>query len=143
MEIVNRKAKYEYEFLLTMEAGLQLTGSEVKSVRHGDVNIGDAWCLFQDGDLYLKNLHIGEYKQAASHQHEPMRTRKLLLHRAELKKLLRRVNEKGLTIIPYRIYFSDSGYAKCEIAVVRGKKSYDKRESIKRRDVQRDLDRRS
>ncbi len=142
MEIVNRKARYEYEFLQTLEVGIALTGTEVKSVRHGDVNIGDAWCLFQDGELYIKNLHIGEYKHASVNQHLPLRTRKLLLHRAELKKLERRVTEKGLTLVPYRIYFSEAGFAKCEIALARGKKSFDKRELIKQRDVRRDLDRR-
>ena len=141
MEIVNRKARYEYEFVQTIEAGIQLTGSEVKSVRNGDVNIGDAWCLFDDGELYIKNLHIGEYKHSSAEIHEPMRTRKLLLKRAELRKLERRATEKGLTIIPYKIYFAETGFAKCEIALARGKKAYDKRESIKKRDVQRDLDR--
>ena len=141
MEIVNRKAKYEYEFLQTVEAGLKLTGTEVKSLRNGDANIGDAWCLFQNGELFIKNLHIGEYKHASAEQHEPMRMRKLLLHKAELKKLERRVTEKGLTLVPYRIFFAESGFAKCEIALARGKKSFDKRESIKDRDMQRDLDR--
>lgn len=141
MDIINRKAKFEYEFLQTIEAGLQLTGTEVKSIRNGDVNLGDAWCLFEHGELFIKNLHIGEYKHASSEQHAPMRMRKLLLHKAELKKLERRVNEKGLTLVPYRIYFSASGYAKCEIALARGKKAYDKRESIKQKDVQRDIDR--
>ena len=142
MEIVNRKAKFEYEFLLTLEAGMQLTGTEVKSLRNGDVNMGDAWCLFQDGELFIKNLHIGEYKHASTEQHMPLRIRKLLLHKAELKKLERRVTEKGLTIVPYRIFFAESGFAKCEIAVARGKKSFDKRQSIKEKDVQRDMDRR-
>ena len=141
MEIVNRKAKYEYEFLQTMEAGMQLTGTEVKSLRNGDANMGDAWCLFEQGELYIKNLHIGEYKHASNEQHAPLRMRKLLLHKAELRKLERRATEKGLTIVPYRIFFSESGYAKCEIALARGKKSFDKRESIKEKDVQRDLDR--
>ncbi len=143
MEIVNRKARFEFEFVQKLEAGMQLTGTEVKSVRNGDVNIGDAWCLFQDGELYIKNLHIGEYRQASVNQHEPMRTRKLLLRKGELKKLERRVSEKGFTIVPYRIYFSDTGYAKCEIALARGKRSYDKRQSIKDRDVQREIDRQS
>jgi SsrA-binding protein len=142
MEIVNRKAKFEYEFLQTLEAGMQLTGTEVKSLRNGDVNMGDAWCLFQDGELYIKNLHIGEYKHASAEQHVPLRMRKLLLHKAELKKLERRVTEKGLTIVPYRIFFAKSGFAKCEIAIARGKKSFDKRQSIKEKDVQRDMDRR-
>jgi SsrA-binding protein len=141
MEIVNRKAKFEYEFLQTMEAGMQLTGTEVKSLRNGDANMGDAWCLFENGELYIKNLHIGEYKHASTEQHPPMRIRKLLLHKAELKKLERRATEKGLTIVPYRIFFAESGFAKCEIALARGKKSFDKRETIKERDVQRDLDR--
>ena len=141
MEIVNRKAKHEYEFLQTVEAGIQLTGTEVKSLRNGDANLGDAWCLFQEGELYIKNMHIGMYKHASVTQHEPLRTRKLLLHKAELKKLERRVTEKGLTLVPYRIFFAESGYAKCEIALARGKKSFDKRESIKERDVQRDIDR--
>jgi SsrA-binding protein len=103
--------------------------------------MGDAWCLFQDGELFIKNLHIGEYKHASAEQHAPLRIRKLLLHRAELKKLERRVTEKGLTLVPYRIFFAESGYAKCEIALARGKKSFDQRESIKEKDVQRDLDR--
>jgi SsrA-binding protein len=141
MEIVNRKARYEYEFLQTLEVGIQLMGTEVKSVRNGDVNIGDAWCMFYKGELFIKNLHIGEYKHASIDQHSPMRMRKLLLHKLELKKLERRVTEKGLTLVPYKIYFAESGFAKCQIAVARGKKSYDKRESVKQRDVQRDLDR--
>jgi SsrA-binding protein len=141
MEIVNRKARYEYEFLQTVEAGLQLTGTEVKSLRAGDANMGDAWCLFQNGELFIKNLHIGEYKHGSADQHMPLRMRKLLLHKAELKKLERRVTEKGLTLVPYRIFFAESGYAKCEIVLAKGKKSFDKRESIKEKDVQRDLDR--
>jgi SsrA-binding protein len=141
MEIVNRKARYEYEFLQTFEAGIQLMGTEVKSVRNGEVNIGDAWCLFHNGELFIKNLHIGEYRHASTDQHSPMRMRKLLLHKLELKKLERQVTEKGLTLVPYKIYFAESGFAKCQIAVARGKKSFDKRESIKQRDVQRDLDR--
>jgi SsrA-binding protein len=141
MEIVNRKARYEYEFLQTFEAGIQLMGTEVKSVRNGEVNIGDAWCLFHNGELFIKNLHIGEYKHASTDQHSPMRMRKLLLHKLELKKLERQVTEKGLTLVPYKIYFAESGFAKCQIAVDRGKKRLDNRESIKQRDFQRDLDR--
>jgi SsrA-binding protein len=141
VEIVNRKAKYEYEFLQTIEAGMQLTGSEVKSLRNGDANMGDAWCVFERGELYIRNLHIGEYKHSSTEVHVPLRMRKLLLHKAELKKLERRASEKGLTIVPYRIFFAESGFAKCEIVLARGKKSFDKRESIKEKDVQRDVDR--
>ena len=141
MEIVNRKAKFEYHFLQTVEAGILLEGTEVKSLRAGDANLGDAWCLFDKGELYIKNMYIAPYKFGPQNQHETRRTRKLLLKRAELKKLERRVNEKGLSLVPYRLYFSESGFAKCEIALGKGKKAYDKRESIKERDVKRDLDR--
>ena len=141
MEIVNRKARYEYHFHQTLEAGMKLTGTEVKSLRRGDATISDAWCVFQDGELYLKNLHISEYKHGSVNQHEPKRSRKLLLKKAELKKLERKVKEKGHTIIPYKIYFSESGFAKCEIVLASGKKSYDKRHTIRDRDVKRDLER--
>ena len=141
MEIVNRKAKFEYQFLQTYEAGMALVGTEVKSIRNGEVNIGDAWCVFDGDELFLKNLHIGQYKHGPAQQHDPLRTRKLLLKRAELRKLHRRVKEKGLTIVPVRIYFSESGFAKCEIALAQGKRSYDKRQSIKDRDMKRDLER--
>jgi len=141
MEVVKRKAKYEYHFLQTYEAGMALVGTEVKSLRIGDGNLTDAWCTFENGELIIKSLYIAPYKYGPVNQHETRRKRKLLLKKAELKKLLRRVKEKGQTIVPYRIYFSESGFAKCEIALAQGKKSYDKRESIKRRDVDRDLDR--
>ena len=141
MEIVNRKARYEYHFHQTLEAGMKLTGTEVKSLRRGDATISDAWCVFHDGELFLKNLHISEYKHGSVNQHEPKRTRKLLLKKAELKKMERRVKEKGFTIIPYKIYFSESGFAKCEIVLATGKKSYDKRQTIRDRDVKRDLER--
>jgi SsrA-binding protein len=142
MEILNRKAKFEYQFLQSFEAGIMLKGTEVKSLRLGQANMSDAWCVFEDGELYLKNLHISEYEQASMSQHEVKATRKLLLNKAELKKLERRVAEKGLTIVPYRIYFSDRGHAKCEIYLAQGKKAFDKRNTIKERDVQRDIDRR-
>ncbi len=142
MEIVNRKARHEYQMLQKYEAGIVLRGTEVKSIREGKANMSDAWCVFEDGELYLKNLHISEYEQASASQHEAKATRKLLLHKQELKKLERRVNEKGLTIIPYRIYFSERGHVKCEIWLAQGKKSFDKRDSIKERDVKRDLERR-
>ena len=141
MEIINRKARHEYHMLQKYEAGLVLKGTEVKSLRLGQANMSDAWCLFEDGELYLKNLHINEYEFASAFQHEAKGTRKLLLKKNELKKLERRVEEKGLTIIPYRIYFSERGHAKCEVWLAQGKKEFDKRNTIKERDVQRDLDR--
>ncbi len=140
-EIINRKAKYEYQFIQTFEAGMQLLGTEVKSIRLGQANMTDAWCLFQGDELFLKNLHISEYEQASAHQHEPKRTRKLLMRKPELKKIHRKVKEKGYSLIPYRIFFSDRGLVKCEIVLAQGKKSFDKRDSIKRRDVERDMDR--
>ncbi|HZV68889.1 MAG TPA: SsrA-binding protein SmpB [Saprospiraceae bacterium] len=141
MEILNRKAKFEYHLLQSFEAGMMLKGTEVKSLRLGQANMSDAWCLFENGELYLRNLHISEYEHASMSQHEAKASRKLLLKKAELKKLERRVAEKGLTIVPYRIYFSERGHAKCEIYLAQGKKEFDKRNTIKDRDVQRDIDR--
>ncbi|MDQ3015654.1 MAG: SsrA-binding protein [Bacteroidota bacterium] len=141
MEIINRKARFEFHLIHKYEAGIVLKGTEVKSLRLGQGNMSDAWCIFEDGELYIKQLHINEYEHASAHQHEAKGTRKLLLKKAELKKLERRVDEKGLTIIPYRIYFSERGHAKCEIWLAQGKKEFDKRNTIKERDVQRDIDR--
>ena len=118
-----------------------MKGTEVKSLRAGLANMSDAWCVFEDGELYLKQLHISEYDHASMSQHEAKAVRKLLLKKTELKKLERRVAEKGLTIVPYRIYFSERGHAKCEIWLAQGKKEFDKRNTIKNRDVQRDMDR--
>ncbi len=141
MEIINRKARYEYHLLQSFEAGLVLKGTEVKSLRAGLANMSDAWCVFEDGELYIKQLHISEYEHASATQHEAKGTRKLLLKKTELKKLERRVSEKGLTIVPYRIYFSERGHAKCEIWLAQGKKEFDKRNTIKERAVRRDIDR--
>lgn len=142
MEIINRKARHEYHMLQKFEAGLVLKGTEVKSLRAGQANMSDAWCVFEEGELYIKQLHINEYKQASASQHEVKASRKLLLRKAELKKLERRVEEKGLTIIPYRIFFSERGHAKCEIWLAQGKKEFDKRNTIKDRDTKREMDRR-
>lgn len=141
MEILNRKARHEYHMLQKMEAGIMLKGTEVKALRLGQASMSDAWCVFEGGELYLKNLHINEYEFASAFQHEVKASRKLLLKKSELKKLERKVAEKGLTIIPYRIYFSERGHAKCEIWLAQGKKEFDKRNTIKERDLQRDLDR--
>jgi len=141
MEIVNRKARFEYEFLQTLEAGISLVGTEVKALRAGDANLSDAWCLFENSELFVKSMYIGPYKYGPENQHETRRPRKLLLKKAELRKLERRATEKGLTIVPYKVYFNEKGFAKCEIALARGKKAFDKRQSIKERDVKRDLER--
>jgi len=140
-EIVNRKAKFEYHFLQEFDAGIMLLGTEVKSLRSGNGNLSDAYCLFKEGELYIKSMYIGEYDHGNINNHDTRRDRKLLLKKTELKKLERRVKEKGLTIVPYKIYFSDRGLVKIRVILGQGKKSYDKRDSIKERDMKRDLDR--
>lgn len=142
-EIVNRKAEYEYHFVAKYEAGIVLQGSEIKSIRSGHVNLSDAYCIFQNGELYVKSMYIKEYDNATYSNHESRRDRKLLLHKSELKKLERRVKEKGLTIIPYRVYFSERNMVKVEVVLGQGKKSFDKRETIKAKDTKRDLERMS
>ncbi len=141
VNIKNKRATFEFEILDTYVAGIILHGSEIKSVRVGKVNLGDSYCLFRDEELWIKNLNINEYKQATHWQHEPLRIRKLLLNKKELNKLLAKVKERGFTIIPLRMFLNERGIAKIEIALARGKKVYDKRESIKQKDEKRDLDR--
>lgn len=140
-EIVNRRATHEYHFLATYEAGIMLTGSEIKSIRSGHAGLSDAYCIFNDGELFVKSMYIKEYDNATYNNHESRRDRKLLLHKSELRKLERRVKEKGLTLVPYRIYFSERNMVKLEIALAQGKKSFDKRETIKAKDTKRDLER--
>ena len=140
-EIVNRKAKFEYEFIQEFDAGLMLLGTEVKSLREGNANLSDAYCMFRDGGLYVRSMYIGEYTHGNIFNHETRRERKLLLKKRELHKLDRRVTEKGLTIVPYKIFFSDRGLAKLRIALAQGKKTYNKKETIRERDAQREMDR--
>jgi len=141
VEIKNRKASFEYFFIDTFEAGLKLVGTEVKSLRDGNANLSDAFCVFRGSDLEVHSMYIGEYKFGNQNNHETRRVRRLLLKRSELKKLQRQVEEKGNTIVPYRLYFNDRGFAKLEVALAKGKKSYDKRDQIKERDNKRELDR--
>jgi SsrA-binding protein len=141
LNIVNKRAGFEYHFILKYQAGIVLTGSEIKSLRAGNVNMNDAYCFFKEDELWVRNMHIGQYKQASHYNHEPMRIRKLLLNKSELRKLLSKSKEKGLTIVPVKIFLSETGYAKIEIALAQGKKTFDKREDIKKRDVDRDLKR--
>lgn len=143
MEVIatNRNAKYEYAFLEEFTAGLQLFGTEIKSIRQKDVSISEGYCAFQGDELYVLNMHIGEYEQGTYNNHEPKRERKLLLKRQELKKLQNKLKDKGLTIIPTRLFISDGGYAKLNIALAKGKKIHDKRDNIKDRDVKREMDR--
>jgi SsrA-binding protein len=138
--ITNRRATHDYAFVIELEAGIVLTGTEIKSIRAGYANLGDAYCIFEHGELYVKNMNISEYANGSYYNHETRRTRKLLLRRNELRKLERRLKERGMAIIPYKLYISDRGFAKLQIALAQGKKSFDKRESIKERDVKRDID---
>ncbi|MDB5226872.1 MAG: smpB [Bacteroidota bacterium] len=140
-EIVNRKAKFNYEFIESYKAGIVLTGTEIKSVKEGKVNMSDSFCYFRAGELWMKNLHISEYKFGNYANHEPLRIRKLLLTKKEMRKLESKIKEKGLTIVPYRIFFNERGLAKVEIELCKGKKSYDKRESLKERDTQKEIQR--
>ncbi len=135
----NRQASYRFEFLDRMEAGLVLTGSEVKSLRTTGATIKDGFATIKDGEMWLHNVHIPPYANALDN-HDPERTRKLLLHRKELEKLLGVTKERGLTLVPLRIYFSGTR-AKVEVAVARGKDQFDKRETIKKRETERDMQR--
>lgn len=142
MSIINRRARHEYQILETYEAGIILLGPEVKSIRAGQVNLAEAHCLIRNNKLLLLGCHISPYKPAAlNNPLEPARTRELLLRRRELDKLTAKLNEKGLAIVPLKIYFNARGFAKIEVALARGKKLYDKRQDEKERDVKRDIQR--
>jgi SsrA-binding protein len=136
----NRYASFRYEFLDKVEAGLVLQGTEVKALREGGVQIKDGYASFRDGELWLHNVHIAPYAPASRENHEPERPRKLLIHRREIERLEARIKERGLTLVPTRIYFKGSR-AKVEIALARGKDRFDKRQSIKERESKRDMQR--
>ncbi len=136
----NRKARHEYLILDTYEAGLALQGSEIKSIRAGQISLAQAYVSIDGQDAWLLNAHVAPYEQASIFNHDPLRPRKLLLHRSEIRKMWESVRQKGTTIIPLRVYIKD-GLAKIEIAVARGTKLYDKRADIAKRDVERDLER--
>ena len=141
INIKNKKASFEYEFIETYVAGIQLTGTEIKSIRKGKASIGEAYCYFARNELWVKNMHIAEYSFGSHFNHETRRERKLLLQKRELKKLQRKIKDKGLTIIPVRLFLTDKGWAKMKIALARGKKIHDKRASIKEKDMKRDMER--
>jgi SsrA-binding protein len=136
----NRKARHEYHFLETVEAGLVLMGSEIKSIRAGRVSLGEGYVQFDDGEAWLTNVHIAQYEPANVQNHEPRRRRKLLLHRREIDRFRGRAQEKGFTVVPIRLYLK-GGRAKVEIALVKGKRQYDKRQAIAKRDSQRQVER--
>lgn len=136
----NRKARHDYHILKTYEAGIVLKGSEVKSIRAGQVQLKDSYVAFQGTEAFLQNAHIGVYTQSSYNNHEPERFRKLLLHAEELKKIFASIREKGLSCVPLKVYLKE-GKVKIEIALVKGKKKGDKREDIKKRDVSREIQR--
>jgi SsrA-binding protein len=136
----NRKARHEYHLLETFEAGLVLTGTEVKALRDGRASLAEAYAVLERGEAWLHGLHISPYEQGNRFNHEPTRVRKLLLHRGELRRLLGKTREKGLALVPLRLYFKD-GWAKVEIALGRGKKAFDKRQDLAKRDADRDMER--
>ena len=136
----NRKARYEFEILEKYEAGIELIGSEVKSVRGAKVSFKDSFAIVKHGEIILQNLHISPYEKASHFSHEPERPRRLLLHRKEIRKLQQKIEEKGLTLVPLRIYFRGQ-FAKVELAVARGKRKYDKRDTIAKREADRDMQR--
>lgn len=141
INIRNKKAFHDYEILERYTAGIQLSGTEIKSIRMGKVSLVEAYCLFHGDELFVRGMQVADYAWGSYNKHEPGRDRRLLLNRKELNKLQRKVKESGLTIVALRIFLADSGYAKLDIGLARGKKEYDKRETIRRKDTQRDMDR--
>jgi SsrA-binding protein len=141
IQIKNRKASYEFEFVEKVEAGIMLKGTEIKSLREGKASIQEAYCFFRKEELFIKGMNISPYTQASFESHEMTRDRKLLLKKRELEKFKSKMEEKGLTIVPLRIYINKRGLAKLEIALAKGKKIYDKRDSIKKKDQKRELER--
>lgn len=137
IQIKNRRASFDYEFLETYTAGIVLCGTEIKSIREGKASLTESYCYFNGGELYVKNMNISQYWWGSWGQHEPKRDRKLLLNKKELVKLSRAVKEKGLTIVAVKMYIAENGYAKLLIALAKGKKEYDKRQSIKEKDLRR------
>ncbi len=141
VNIENRRARFDYHFLETFTAGLVLKGTEIKSIREGKAGLADSYCYFKNDELFVRNFHITEYSEASFYNHEPMRERKLLLSRQELNKLIKKIKDQGLTIVPTKLFISEKGYAKLNIALAKGKKDFDKRDAIKTRDLQKELNR--
>lgn len=138
MEILNRKARYDYEIIDTFEAGIVLKGTEIKSIRNGSANLKDSYAIIRGSEVFLLNMHISHYKEGNIFNHEEERTRKLLLHKKEILKLNDKIKLEGYTLIPLKIYLKN-GIAKVELGLARGKKNYDKREAIKKRDTEREI----
>ncbi len=141
ISIKNKKASFNYEFIDTYEVGIQLLGTEIKSIREGKASIQESYCAFKKNELYILNMDISPYSEASFTNHDPKRTRKLLLHRKELDKLIKKKKDAGLTIVPTKLYINAKGLAKLNIALAKGKKLHDKRETLKSKDAKRQIDR--
>ena len=141
IKIKNKRASWEYYLVDKLVAGIQLYGTEIKSIRQGKVSLADAYCQFFEEELFVMEMHIAEYAMGTIYNHDPKRNRKLLLTKRELKKLKNKTKEKGFTIIPTLLFINEKGLAKLEIALARGKHFYDKRDSLKKKDIQREIDR--
>ena len=141
IKIRNKKASFEYFLLEKFICGICLKGTEIKSIREGKANLVDSFCIFMNHELYVKSLHISEYTYGTSYNHDPKRDRKLLLHKRELRKIENKIKDQGITIIPTLLFINEKGLAKIEIAIAKGKKLYDKRETLKQKDTQREIDR--
>lgn len=139
--IRNKKASHDYEFLEKFIAGIKLSGTEIKSLRLGKATIADSYCFINNGEMFIKGMHIAEYWWGNLNNHDPLRERKLLLTRREIRKIERKVKETGLTIIVIKVFINERGLAKAEIAISKGKKEYDKRETLRRKDATREMDR--
>ena len=141
INIKNKKAYFDFEILEKLVAGMELTGTEIKSIRLGKASLADAYCIFRNNELWVKGMRISEYEQGSYNNHEPYRERRLLLNRKELNRFEKRVREKGLTMVVLRLFMNEKNLAKLEIALARGKKEYDKRESIRQKDMNREMER--
>lgn len=139
--VQNKKARHDFEIIETLEAGIALLGTEVKSLREGRANLRDSYAVIQDGEVYLRGLHISPYSHTSDTALDPRRDRKLLLNRSEIRKLIGRVQEKGLTLVALKLYFNKRGIAKVELGLARGKRAYDKRHAIAERDARREVER--
>lgn len=141
IEIKNKRATFDYEILDVLMAGIVLTGTEIKSLRAGKANLTDSFCIIEKDEAFVRNMHISEYEKGGHYNHEPKRERKLLLNRQEINKWHAKLKEKGLTIVPLKLFINQKGLAKLDIGLARGKKTYDKRESLKEKDAKRQMDR--